>query len=597
MDMRRILIGLLFIISLACSKEKTTNSIGELFSVNISVNDGNQTKSYFDSNENLNWSQQDALGIFVDGLQYNQNFTFTGENNFAGSFVVRGTSVTKVDYFAYYPYVNTPYSETSVVNGILPSSQTAPFDSRADYVFGVLKEPYDESNMPTLSFNLNNHLFSIVKINIKNTNPAYKDDKILGYELKSVDGNILSGYFYFDTADGKLCSASFSSAPMASYDNVAVNYPEGSEPVLGENKIHSVYAVVKSGDAGKVKLIVKTENYVATYTSAEAITFAKNKIVNLTTIDIAGMTLSKRVRTVVLWGDSITNENVKNYLQKILGNDWIVVRGGVPGDTPLGIAGRQGGVPIVINSDITVKYAAETQFEGFSSLWDIDAAIQTTVGKGSQLGSTYWFEYGNCSLLNPCYIKKGDDYIACTITMNDNKYYIKRNTDGEDIAVSAGETIYSYASQHYRDAEVVVSYMGANGGFSSYDALAKMYKAMMAYSTSGQFIAVGFHMGHIVFPSGNERDYWTDDYCSKMTLKFGSKYLDLQSVGARDADYIFEELGISRTSLDDELISQNKWPSSWQTNYINNVHPNGYGSKAIAIMIKQRMQELGYLDY
>ena len=106
-------------ISLACSKEKTTNSIGELFSVNISVNDGTQTKSYFDSNENLNWSQQDALGIFVDGLQYNQKFTFTGENNFAGSFVVRGTSVTDVDYFAYYPYVNTPYSETSVVNGIL----------------------------------------------------------------------------------------------------------------------------------------------------------------------------------------------------------------------------------------------------------------------------------------------------------------------------------------------------------------------------------------------------------------------------------------------------------------------------------------------
>ena len=147
------------------------------------------------------------------------------------------------------------------------------------------------------------------------------------------------------------------------------------------------------------------------------------------------------------------------------------------------------------------------------------------------------------------------------------------------------------------DAEVVVSYMGANSGYSSSEALVKMYGAMMDYSTSGQFIAVGFHMGHIVFPSGNERDYWTDDYCSKMTDAFGRKYLDLQSVGARDADYIFEELGISKTSLDEELISQNKWPSSWQTNYINNVHPNGYGSKAIAIMIKQRMQELGYLDY
>lgn len=147
------------------------------------------------------------------------------------------------------------------------------------------------------------------------------------------------------------------------------------------------------------------------------------------------------------------------------------------------------------------------------------------------------------------------------------------------------------------DAEVVVSYMGANSGFSSYDALAKMYKAMMDYSTSGQFIAAGFHMGHIEFSSVHIKDYWTPEYCNIMTTLFGNQFLDMQTVGARDADYIFEELGISRTSLDDKLIGQKKWPSSWQTNYINNVHPNGYGSKAIAIMIKQRMQELGYLDY
>ena len=596
MDMRRILIGLLFIISLACSKEKTTNSIGELFSVNISVNDGNQTKSYFDSNENLNWSQQDALGIFVDGLQYNQKFTFTGENNFAGSFVVRGTSVTNVDYFAYYPYVNTPYSETSVVNGILPSSQTAPFDSRADYVFGVLNKSYDESSMPALTFNLNNHLFSIVKINIINTNPLYKDEKILGYELKSEDGNILSGHFSFDTSEGESCSTTFSTDPMGSFNKVGVYYNEGEETLLGENQIHSVYAVVKSGYAGRVKLTVKMQNKVATYTSSKGITFAKNKIVNLTTIDIADMTLSKRVRTVVLWGDSITNENVKDYFQKILGTDWVVVRGGVPGDSPLDIAGRQGAVPIVINSDVTVKYSSDTQFDGFSSLWNSEAN-STTVGKGFELGSTYWFEHGNCSLLNPCYIKKGEDFIECTITMQNDKYYIKRNTDGEDISVSAGETIYSYASQHYRGADVVVSYMGANSGFSDYDALAKMYKAMMDYSTSGQFIAAGFHMGHIEFSSVHIKDYWTPEYCNIMTTLFGNQFLDMQTVGARDADYIFEELGVSKTSLDDDLIGQKKWPSSWQTNYINNVHPNGYGSKAIAIMIKQRMQELGYLDY
>lgn len=583
-------------VSVSCAKDfaQLTVDNDTTFAWKVSGNQkqNENTKTTLESNK-LSWVEGDMIGVFIEGRQSNRAFTNIGGNDFSGGLITGKESAKSVEYYAYYPF-QTEASAIDNIEAALPASQSAPFDPSANFMTAeVVTASYDEASMPSVTYNFSNQLFSIVKIVVKNTDETMQNQQLLGISLEATDGSTLAGKFSFDASSAD-ASPIFSDSNISSVINM--NYPDDAAPLLGNGTSHEFNLLVNPTTITGIKVIVRTTDYVFSINSSSEIQLLKGCIEVLPEININEFKKQNRVRTCILWGDSITNATVKDYLQKILGNDWKVVRGGIPGDTPLGIAGRQGGVPIVINSNVTVKYSEATQFEGFSSLWNSKAE---EVGKGAELGSTYWFADGNCSLLNPCYIKNGDEYIACTITMDsDKKYYIKRNTDGEDITVKAGAYIYSHGSQQYRDAEVVVSYMGANSDYSKdYAPLAKMYQAMMDYATSEHFIAVGFHMGYIEFPDGGNRTYWTQDYCDKMTELFGNKYLDLKSVGARDADYIFKELGISKTDKDVELIAGTNWPSSWQTNYINNVHPNVYGSKAIAIMIKQRMQELGYMNY
>ena len=116
--------------------------------------------------------------------------------------------------------------------------------------------------------------------------------------------------------------------------------------MLGKDVEHVVYAVVRAGEVSSLRLLIKTTNYVSAIESAAAVELPKGKIAALPAVDIAALEHINRVRTVVFWGDSITNNTVISYLQQILGSDWIVVRGGIPGDTPRGIAARQGGLTL-----------------------------------------------------------------------------------------------------------------------------------------------------------------------------------------------------------------------------------------------------------
>ena len=110
-------------------------------------------------------------------------------------------------------------------------------------------------------------------------------------------------------------------------------------------------------------------------------------------------------------------------------------------------------------------------------------------------------------------------------------------------------------------------------------------------------------MGHIVFPSGSERTYWTTDYRNTMYTAFGANYLDLKTEGVSDAYNLLVETGVlkqgqSMSDADAEAVGLGYWPQSFaSTNNYSDVHFNGYGSKAMAILVKRKMKELGYLDY
>lgn len=581
-----------------CSSEKEhpDSCDGDRFTVTVSSEAGGITRTVLDGTA-LAWSEGDKMGVFIDGLHTNQPFTNKGGDSFEGSLVQTGRTEPSVRYAAYYPYVYAGENLTGTVNAALPPMQAAPFDPAADFMTAsAFDAAYDESDMPALNFVFNNHLFSIVRITVSNSDPDLANEELTGIEL-SAAGGVLTGMFSFDLSD-EVPTAVWSSDANALSDKVAVNYKDGEEPLLGLGVEHTLYAVVNPcRTEGGIKLVVKTTNYAVVTESSQSLDFTRGEVVALPAVDVAALPRGERIRTVVFWGDSITSDALVSYLQEILGNDWKVVRGGIPGDTPHGIAGRQGGAPMCFKKAFTIPAGTEkVEIGRLYSTLDMTGAYNPGA---VALGSSYWFAAGNCSQLNPCMVNG----VECEISYDadSGKYYLNRIAEGGETYVEANTVVESYGSRRYADADVMVTYMGANGGTSD-EVLADLYGAMTEHSVHKRHVVVGFHMAHISFPSGSQRDYWTQEYRDLFTSRFGDNFLDLRTVGNENAQRLLLQTGViydpaSISEADRKAISDGDWPASFSADYLTNVHPNSYGIKALAIMVRERMESLGYLDY
>lgn len=77
--------------------------------------------------------------------------------------------------------------------------------------------------------------------------------------------------------------------------------------------------------------------------------------------------------------------------------------------------------------------------------------------------------------------------------------------------------------------------------------------------------------------------------------------LSLQDITEEFADRLLIESGTynsldHKRDADKTLLEQGKWPAAWYRDFETDVHPNTYGYHAYAIMVYEKMRELGYLD-
>ena len=584
----------------ACSEfDDTEQSVADdsTFSVGATADvDAALSRTTLDGNS-LAWSADDRIGVFVNGLQFNAAFKLQEGTTdaFAGTFVHRNTTVAGAKCYAYYPYNYCGRLSATTVSAVLPDMQTAPFDAAADFVVSdAVTVDYDEEAMPTLAFTFRNHLFGIVRITVRNSDEALAAEKLMGIELQAKGGETLAGAFSFDVAD-EACEPIFTEETVSLHSKVQVDYSTDNAPTLGKDTDHVIYAVVRAGEVSSLRLLVKTTNYVSAIESTAAVVLPKGEIAVLPAVDVAALNHTDRVRTVVFWGDSITNDTVTSYLQQILGNDWKVVRGGIPGDSPLGIAGRQGGIQLCTGDEtITIPgdCTQRVQIKQLYSLYN---------GSLSPRLSSYWFSSGSCPLLNPCTIAG----VECNITTDDGKtFFVQRTENGVSATVQPRTTVLSYGAKAYKEADVVVTYLGANSsGTPALEQIVDCYRAIETYSSKKHCIEVGFHMAHIDFPGGSDsRDYWTETYRDRMTAEFGNNFLDMRTVGNANAARLLVESGAmpagsTLSAADQTAIADGDWPASLSSDYKTNVHPNTYGSRVIAILVKERMAALGYLDF
>ena len=614
--MRKIIWILIAVIPLltGCSEYMEQPALlkeGELFQWKTGATQASETKTTLDGTT-LSWVAGDKIGIYVgDDLQDNMPFTLVSENSFEGGMAYRRETRADVKYYAYYPYCPSA-SPSTTVSAILPAEQVAPFDGSANFMTAQVSAKYDEEDMPDVTFPFNNQLMSIVKLTVVDSQGDFADQKLVGATIIATGGasTTLAGSFTFDVTS-PAASPVFSTTPIEVSSSVTGTFPEASQPVMGTNTPHSLYLLVNPITVTSLKVLIKTTDKVFVITTSTETTFTKGRVVAMPTIDLRNRIPQRRVRRVVLWGDSLSNETYKGHVQNELGSDWEVIRGGIGGDTPLGISGRQGGREwCTRNSPIVIPAATEpVEITNIYSRWN----TSNTAGfspMGTTLLGRYLASYSG--QINPCYIQFNngveDVEIEGTLSMDGSSHvYFTRSVSGTEVTVPAKSTFMTHGAKEYQDADVIVVYMGANGGYNSYSALAGMYKAMRDYTATKKIIAVGFHMGYIYFKeSGTSRTYWTTDYRDIMTDTFGTNYVDLKTLGTNreNAMRLLKLTGkyaadaVSFTAADEDALDNGYLPESFQqSHYLNDVHFNTFGYHAMAILVKERMEQLGYLDY
>ena len=387
-------------------------------------------------------------------------------------------------------------------------------------------------------------------------------------------------------------------------------------PILGSGLLHCVYIIVNPTEVEGLKLVIKTTDYAFVATTSVNTQFQKGNIINLPVIDLNNLTPKPRVRRCVLWGDSITVPSYYIvYLQSLLGDEWEVIGGGIGGDGVQGITCRQGANPICLKGAFTIP-ASNQQSVSISGLY---STINDQHCSGLGIISRESYATSASSLMNPVVIKfnDGDNDIEVEGTIsisgdyNDGICSFKRSNSGEAVNVPDGANVITYGAREYKDAEVLVVYMGANldyyadtgHGLSKDEVLAEFYKDIINNSTTKQVVVVGFHMGYIQWKTGYSNTYWSESYRDLFLNTFGANYLDLKTEVINDAYNLLVETGAYTqgqeiTVEDETALDAGYWPESFQqTHDLSDVHHSRYGSYAMAILVYRKMKELGYLDY
>lgn len=232
------------------------------------------TKTSLQGNH-LAWAAGDAIGLYAEGLQANVRMAYDGGDEFEGIFSpVQEGVVTNVPYFAYYPY--TASVEGTMVTMGVSAAQTAPFDSRNDFmVSSTAYGTYDESNLVIPDLTMNRHLCAIAQISIRCSNAAYSTYRLKSVTLSSAK-SYLRGEVTFDARNGD-------SDISGTGKSIVLSYPEDKRPTLGSGTLE-LNAVLIPCSVDDLTVTITTDHGDATVSSSTLVTFLSNVLTVLPTI-------------------------------------------------------------------------------------------------------------------------------------------------------------------------------------------------------------------------------------------------------------------------------------------------------------------------
>ncbi|MBO4571587.1 MAG: hypothetical protein J5699_06655 [Bacteroidales bacterium] len=589
------------------------------------------TRLYVEPTGYLCWNKGDQVSVFSSGV--NERYAFQGtDGDHIATFSKADQTVSGADYgrcYSVYPY-NSAMSCTSdgTITAVWPGVQHyqagGSFDREAAMLVAVTRDMTDTDLMFwNVGGYLTINLYSPVKTVVKSVTLRGNGGEALcgNCTVKAVAGQAptISVEHSSDNSGGNnepfgYDTGAWTRAGGTETTKIVMDCGEGVE--LSQNEMYPtqfVFAVPPTTFSRGITVTIVDdtgENYVKTTTKPLSVPRAFLQPMRAFSIEKPWAGPKRRI---VCWGDSFTNYYVTpaiaypEYLQPLLGNSWEVFDAGISSQRTHEIAARQGALKTYVkcsSSGITIPGSKSQKvavsgisIDGADSMWTSDT--------GQPFRGGFWVSSGtNRGGLNPCTING----VKCRISAASSSatIYVSRVEDGPDVAVNNGDQIHPYGETQYRDADVFIIYMGSNGGWfksnNNYDLLVRQHKAMVDFAQGKKYIILALH-------STSTRWYPTNfdhaAYYSKMHAAFtdegGDHVIQLkEEVNAR-AEELLIRTGVYESvdqisDLDRQYISEGRWPHSFMYDSPSDEHPSKYGAHAIAILVKEKMKELGYLD-
>lgn len=627
--MKKILISLFGILLFFSCTEFKENSVSvETGSVSLVCETGTKTSI---SGYQLNFEKGDQMGLYVKNINTIRltNAKTLLPNCFDGHFYKVGTEADKATYVAVYPF--SGYDTAIPLNLSLASVQNGPFDANANYMYSQKMEAkYDEEDMPKDLHPVMNQMMGLIRVTIFNEDSELEDEQISEVYLSS--STDIAGSFSFDP---------FDDSPQPIFDSGGekkVRCLLPSPVALGNGMLHVFYLFVRPTEITEPKLGVVTTNYKFTRSISHSFPAPAGDLTYFPDLNLSSFDKKYDGKKVLAcWGDSYTSYGgpYSKHLQNLLGNKWEVFNGGDPGDVSICIAARQGGVGMITGQSVTIP-----------------AGEKSVVMDGIYTTKSTSMEDGNVKLthvkgISPCRIMLDENnYIEGSFTYSSGTTTFTMTTAAtSDIVIPTNSTIIVQSAIYFHYPALTVIYMGQNGGYSSLEKLYRQHRAMIDFTKKTEtspenYIVLGFHNHSTLskFAYGPVNDKWwlrNNSYWESFngphyfgiggspdepgnpnelteeekeilrhdpTRQTHSRFIDLYHEILDRPAYWLYYTGASPTegyiSPEDQAnMDLGRWPLSFYYNPTTfDIHPSDKAAKAMAKLIYDKMEELGYLD-
>jgi lysophospholipase L1-like esterase len=306
-------------------------------------------------------------------------------------------------------------------------------------------------------------------------------------------------------------------------------------------------------------------------------------IYQVTQVEDESITLSKlnydidnSLKSITCWGDSITagaggsGTKYPLVLAELCGRT--VYNAGVGGESSATISARQGGTVMLVN-DFTIPSTTTAV-----QIADYYNPILNNQGK-----AVYPLRQGN-GYVNTCSIGGVEGTLSRTQTSSTSKdlvYYFTRTEAGNEVIIDRPTPIIT-AGQIDRRSDIMIIFIGQNGGYDTTEELINQIKAMVDFNDSikTEYIVLGLTSGTAESRASMEYDF---------SEAFGRRYINLREYISA---YGLDDAELTATKEDLEDMAEGSIPASLR---YDNVHFNAYGYTVIGNLIYKKLLELNIL--